>query len=64
MYNEYDVLFSLLDKIMELMEMLYNKKESIYIKKEKVKIELELGRLYTIEEEEEDCFIFDNFILV
>ena len=62
MYNEYDVLFSLLDKIMELMEMLYNKKESIYIKKEKVKIEL--GRLYTIEEEEEDCFIFDNFILV
>ena len=60
MYNEYDVVFILLDKIIELVEKIYNWSE-----KEKKEINIELGNLYTIEEEEEEeeCFR-EEFILV
>ena len=60
MYNEYDVVFILLDKIIELVEKIYNWSE-----KEKKEINIELGNLYRIEEEEEEeeCFR-EEFILV
>lgn len=64
MYGDYEALFIILDKIMEIIEKLtiYNKEENI--------VNIELGNLYTIEEEEEEgiCFkndfILDDFILV
>ena len=60
MYNDYDAVFILLDKILELVEKIYSWSE-----KEKKEKSIELGNLYTIEEEEEEenCFK-DEFILV
>ena len=59
MYNDYDAVFILLDKILELVEKIYSWSE-----KEKREKSIELGNLYTIEEEEEENCFKDEFILV
>ena len=60
MYSEYDTVFILIDKIIELIEKICKWNE-----KEEKEINIELGNLYTIEEEEEEeeCFR-EEFILV
>ena len=57
--SEQDVLFIVFDKLMELIEYLY------YEKEEKA-INIELGNLYTIIEEEEELMddLRDGFILM
>jgi len=66
MYEDYDAVFMILDKIMELVEKIY----TYYGKKDENIVNIELGNLYTIkeEEEEESCFkndfILEEFILV
>lgn len=66
MYEDYDGVFILLDKIMEIIEKIY----TYYDKKDDNIVNIELGNLYTIKEEddEESCFkedfILEEFILV
>ena len=66
MYEEYDAVFIILEKLMELIE----KISTYYDKKEENIVNIELGNLYTIKEEDEedscfkDEFILEEFILV
>ena len=66
MYEQHDIIFIILDKMIELMDKIY----FYYNPVEERRVNIELGNLYTIkeEDEEEDCFkdnyIFDEFILV
>ena len=59
--HEHDILFIILDKMMELMDQIY-----FYYNQEEEKIvNIELGKLYTIKEEEEEELCFEeDFILV
>jgi len=64
MYEDYDIVFVLLDKIIEIVEKIYIDYVS---EKQGKRVNIELGNLYTIKEEEEDCFkefYFEDFILV
>ena len=48
--SEYEPMFIIFDKFFDLMEYLYN----YYNQKDKIEVNIELGNLYTIEEEDEE----------
>ena len=48
--SEYEPIFLILDKFCDIMEYLYN----YYNKKDEREVNIELGNLYTIEEDEEE----------
>jgi hypothetical protein len=60
--SEYEPMFIIFDKFIDLMEYLYN----YYNKKDEREVNIELGNLYTIEEEDEEDEEVDimDFILV
>lgn len=59
MYGDYDIVFILLDKIIEIVEKIC----VYYDEKNEDIVNIELGNLYTIKEEEEE-FYLEDFILV